>query len=380
MKLKRFGLIAIVVLCFFSCFYYLNQKYDRFYRISGIDNEKRQMILNYLDEGEQEFLVEHSIATDRFMKYIQIEDFSLYLIAYYEVMEETDIAFLNTEHLIKYTNEMVSKIKSLTNKNVSNHYKQILKYNLDDLFLQSETYDLSLTRLYATYRNVFDTMNITDIDRINRLDEQMQLMDYTDSQKRSFLRKWQTKYSLEDLTLFLIEKQERIWIDLVEYPDSLTAIVDENTVVSSYIPQPLTIPYNVSRVSFGMYLRQDATSSLEELAKACAKDVSDETFLLVKAYQSYESLENNYQANLTGQRGGHDEFQLGLSIDVCVLNVAYDQFSQTQLCQYMKDNSWKYGYIQRYKDENEHVYRYVGKSAAKLIYEQQMTLEEYEGV
>ena len=50
---KRMGLIFLVGVCFLACFSYLNQKYDRFNRIEGIDNEKRQLILFHLDEDEQ---------------------------------------------------------------------------------------------------------------------------------------------------------------------------------------------------------------------------------------------------------------------------------------------------------------------------------------
>lgn len=385
MNMKRISIIIVILLCFALCFSYLNKKYDRFYRIAGIDNEKRQLILNHLDEGEQDYLVEHSFSTNRFMKYIEIEEFSLYDLTYYEFMAETERTFLSQEHLIVYTNQLLEKIRSQTNKDVSGHFEQLINYNLDELYLQSETYSLSLTRLYATYKSGFETMKVEDIDRINALNEKMEILDYIDSQKRTFLRNWQSVYSLEALTSYLEMKSETPWIELVEYPESLTAIVDENNVISSYVPDPLTIPYDVSRVSFGMYLRKDACVALEEMVKAFSKEITSETFLLVRAYQSYEIYETSYLDGVSLIRGGQNEFQLGLTIDVSTMNTDYERFNQTALCQYLKENSWKFGFIQRYSDVedetyNEHIYRYVGKQAAKLIYEKQISLEEYEGV
>lgn len=381
MNTKRLSIIVVISICFFACFYYLNQKFDRFYRISGIDNEKRQLILNHLDEGEQEYLVEHSFSTDRFMKYIELESFSLYDLTYYEIMEDSDKVFLNDDHLLTYTNHLLEKLRLTTKKNVEGHFKQLLKYGLDELFLQSENYDLSLTRLYATYKDYYLTMMVNDIDRINALNELMVEHDYIDAQKRSFLKKWQSRYTVEDLIVYLEMRQDNPWIELVEYPDSLTTVVDEEHVIASYTPEALEIPYDVSRVSFGMYLRKDATLALQQMAEACKKDIKNETFLLVKAYQSYDTVETDYQNGLTQMRGGLNEFQLGLTIDVCAMNVSYENFYQTQLCQYLKENSWRYGYVLRYDQTvNEHVYRYVGKPAAKLIYNQQITLEEYEGI
>ena len=380
MDKKRLGIVVIVVVCFFSCFIYLNKKYDRFYRISGIDNETRQLILNYLDEDEQDYLVEYSIATNRFLKYIDYEEFDLKLISYYEFMEETDKTFLSTQHLLRYTNAVVEKVKSLTNKKVSTHYKDILNRQLDELFLQSEDYDLSLTKLYAVYKKEFVEMKLTDLTKINALNEKLEDLGYSEEEKRAFLKAWQQDYTLDQLVDFAVMNQMYPDIELISYPSSLTTVISGHGVLSTYVPTPLTIPYSVSRISFGMYLRQDAAYSLEEMYKAISQDILDETFLLVGAYESYEAIKASREIYT-----GDSEFQLGLSIDVSVMNVLYDDFSTTKICQYLKENSWKYGFIQRYADPmdesyNEHIYRYVGKDAAKLIYQQQMSLEEYEGV
>ena len=55
---------------------------------------------------------------------------------------------------------------------------------------------------------------------------------------------------------------------------------------------------------------------------------------------------------------------------------------------WLMENCWKYGFILRYPTEKSEItgigyepwhYRYVGKEAAKEIYEQDITLEEYLG-
>ena len=61
---------------------------------------------------------------------------------------------------------------------------------------------------------------------------------------------------------------------------------------------------------------------------------------------------------------------------------------ETEDQQWLMENSWKYGFILRYPLGKSDItgiifepwhYRYVGKEAAKEIYEQDITLEEYLG-
>ena len=44
MKLKRWHLYLIVTLCFVMAFVAINRKYDRFYRVNGINNDNRALI------------------------------------------------------------------------------------------------------------------------------------------------------------------------------------------------------------------------------------------------------------------------------------------------------------------------------------------------
>lgn len=85
---------------------------------------------------------------------------------------------------------------------------------------------------------------------------------------------------------------------------------------------------------------------------------------------------------------GTSEHQLGLAVDLVSLsnqNLNHTQ-ETTAVQQWLMKNSWKYGFILRYPSDKSKVtgisyepwhYRYVGKKAAKAIYEQGICFEEY---
>ena len=75
---------------------------------------------------------------------------------------------------------------------------------------------------------------------------------------------------------------------------------------------------------------------------------------------------------------GTSEHQLGLAVDVS--GATYDVFL------WLQEHSWEYGFIWRYPGDKTDLtgtaeevwhYRYVGKEAAREIYEQGLCLEEY---
>ncbi len=81
---------------------------------------------------------------------------------------------------------------------------------------------------------------------------------------------------------------------------------------------------------------------------------------------------------------GTSEHQLGMAVDI----TSTDRNSQNPsiIWEWLMKNSYKYGFILRYPEDKEEItntiyepwhYRYVGKTAAKEIYERQICLEEY---
>ncbi len=77
---------------------------------------------------------------------------------------------------------------------------------------------------------------------------------------------------------------------------------------------------------------------------------------------------------------GTSEHELGLAVDIN--GASYDLYI------WLQQNSWRYGFIQRYPEDKTDItgishepwhYRYVGKDAAKEIYESGLCLEEYLG-
>lgn len=87
---------------------------------------------------------------------------------------------------------------------------------------------------------------------------------------------------------------------------------------------------------------------------------------------------------------GTSEHSLGLAADIVALDYQRldDGYEQTPEAVWLKENSWKYGFVQRYPKGKQEItgiifepwhYRYVGKEAAKEITERGLCLEEYLG-
>ena len=111
-------------------------------------------------------------------------------------------------------------------------------------------------------------------------------------------------------------------------------------------------------------------------------------------YKSQERVYNNYKTNhgeeyadKIAARPGFSEHQTGLALDIFSLNASTQAtFKDTDAYKWLKENSYKYGFILRYPEGLEKTtgynfeswhYRYVGEELAKKIYESNLTFDEY---
>jgi len=85
---------------------------------------------------------------------------------------------------------------------------------------------------------------------------------------------------------------------------------------------------------------------------------------------------------------GQSEHALGLALDIVSGgNHALDESqSLTPENQWLRDNSWRYGFVQRYLEDKIHItgiiyepwhFRFVGQEAARRMWEEGLVLEEY---
>lgn len=180
----------------------------------------------------------------------------------------------------------------------------------------------------------------------------------------------------------------------IKNPDSLMVLVNKlNRLQSNYVPHDLE-QISLNYATNNKILRKEAKENFEKLSSDAKK--IGYSIIAVSAYRDYdyqENLFNNYvkekgenYALKCSAKAGHSEHQTGLSVDVMGSNNDYDQFEKSKEFDWMKNNSYKYGFILRYPKGKEYItgfkyepwhYRYVGKDIASIIYTEGITLEEY---
>lgn len=119
-------------------------------------------------------------------------------------------------------------------------------------------------------------------------------------------------------------------------------------------------------------------------------------FKINSAYRSYEKQISIYQgwvnkdgvklADTYSARAGYSEHQTGYAFDIRDYPFTNDDYSKTKSFTWVSKNAHKYGFIIRFPEDKEYItgyqyepwhYRYVGEAAAKYIYENDITFEEY---
>ena len=164
--------------------------------------------------------------------------------------------------------------------------------------------------------------------------------------------------------------------------------------LANYIPSDLVDVEEAYYCLSLPQLRSVAWDAYKNMADAARKEGL--YFYISTAYRSYDfqnTLYTNYLktdpqevVDTYSSRPGFSDHQIGLSADIRTLDCAFDAFTNTPEANWLKDNAYKFGFIMRYPEGKESItgyipeswhFRYVGKDAAKIIYDNNITYDEY---
>lgn len=195
-------------------------------------------------------------------------------------------------------------------------------------------------------------------------------------------------------------------IEILEDDSDVTMLINKfYSLPDNYIPEDLVGLEEFACVQGEDYscqdveqiqLRKEAYDAYIEWCEAAQKE--DINIRAIAGYRSYEYQAGlwNYNAEIYGTeyadeyyaRPGQSEHNSGLCVDITFNGHNYNEIENFEGYEWILSNAHKYGFILRYPEDKTEVtrygyeswhFRYVGKDAAKDIYENDWTLEEYHG-
>ncbi len=184
------------------------------------------------------------------------------------------------------------------------------------------------------------------------------------------------KALLEDTTLILVNKSFQVSNSY--YPKDLV-------LVSSYE----NIQY-IKRENEIMYASSIALNNYYQMFKKAKEE--NINLIIYSAYRTYQkqydlyytvyNKDDNYSA-----KPGFSEHHTGLALDISdSVHGLTNNLASSNTYKWLINNSYKFGFILRYPKDKENItmynyepwhFRYVGTDAALIIYENNLTLEEY---
>ncbi|MFR7592280.1 MAG: M15 family metallopeptidase [Longibaculum sp.] len=376
MKMKTWHLFLVIIILFGCSFFVVNLRFDKFYRLNGVNNDNRVLIDKYLDEDEQTYLIENQISIHLFIDYIKEDDFHLQNYQYYNYLKDTN-RYQKTSDILDIGNSLATRLNYLYKNQAFDKAKQLIDRTLEGAFLAEENFQFDYIDIYADLLPLYDKKDYSFIEDTDFYVQKLHMMgieSFDDVKaKMKMLTTAYTKKSLKQLLTQELSPETEIIFN----PYELSTIVDQHHYIGQYEPNGLLLVQDVPRVRYAMYLQSDAYSALLRMYQDLSQHYNG--FLLREAYIGPQNLSKN--------EVGYNEWQLGLTIQVAQSETAYSKFYETQMSKWLEEHAYEYGFILRYPKNkasitnhsyDAHIYRYVGKSLAKSLYESNLTLEEYQ--
>ncbi len=212
----------------------------------------------------------------------------------------------------------------------------------------------------------------------------------------------------------LSEYEEYINPILEKRDDFLLLVNSKNSLKSSYKPTDLTeipsslVPSGQDALSLSLYAAKALEAMIIEMTEQGVELNNANIPLTVKrGYISYEEQKSAFEyeveklmmndesltkamaeklAESITERPGTNEHQSGLAVDIHNMAVDGVGFEETEAFSWLMDNSWKFGFILRYRENKSELtgyqfepwhFRYVGRYHSERIYKLDLCLEEY---
>ncbi len=304
------------------------------------------------------------------------------------------------------------EIKVIVNKVSKDNYSLILKYGYDKNIINILNYKNYKEKNFEKYLKYYSKNKKADLeDIITIINSNYDLMNYPASSllaslvlEKYYINKNVARY-LDYGNNHNINSKKVIGIvnskaDLGFYSNLIDSNLNDGNLIlvnkfyhlnSNYIPNDLISLTGQYNKGTNNKMKKEAALALMEMIDGAKLD--NIIIYNMSSYRSYEyqnTLYNNYvardgkqNADIYSARPGYSEHQTGLCAD---LNEISDKFDNTDEAKWLKNNAYKYGFILRFPKDKEDItgykyeswhYRYVGKKAAKIIYNDNITLEEY---
>ncbi len=176
-------------------------------------------------------------------------------------------------------------------------------------------------------------------------------------------------------------------------------------LINKQHPVPDDYTFTLGTIKGNMKCDERIIEPLAQMFKAAAddginlevrspyRDISRQEYLFdrkMKNYinQGYSYIDAYKESSAVVTVPGASEHQIGISLDITsdTYSMLNEGFEDTDAGRWLRDNSYKYGFILRYPKGKEDItgiiyepwhFRYVGVEAATVIYENGLTLEEF---
>lgn len=255
------------------------------------------------------------------------------------------------------------------------------------LALQYNTEEINKIYAYLKEENILKLMNI---EKIN-LDPYYQIKNFEVDKIKEY-EEYQTKYNttLEEAVLKVnigLNHDFYTKIQDIKNKEDYTVLVNKYHSLGDYAPNDLkSLSYDAK-----YKLREKAANAFEALVSAAKLEG-----VFIRPYSAYRSFE--YQTNLYNRyvakdgeleadtysaRPGHSEHQTGLAVDVWTEGRQEITISDAE---WLKNNSYKYGFIVRYTKEQVGItgyiaepwhLRFLGIDIATDVVDKNLTYDEY---